>query len=357
MEMIPAIMRIKRGGIRGMKAGKGSQGVAALCMLVLGGVVAYGSGPVYNGIKSAGQGTAVDISGKNAEAYQVEGVWQRSDNGYTVRASAQGFQSQIQMEVLFDESGEQIQQVKVLEQGDTEGIGSKITEDSFAAGFAGVQAPVQVKDMEVVSPVSSGQIVEAEIEVEDMEESSGISNPRAWNAKNKSPEAEAVRALYTAGMLESYLNEEPLTTTLADLPAENLAEVRMEQAGLLEVSAKETDGSQGISNPGKWNIGDVSPEAESVRALYRAGMLDSYLNGQPLTTMVVDMQAEEQSIARMKQAGLLEKPVSEVKETSVLAAAISGTNVDGVSGATISSKGAATAVNNAYFFLKEEMGK
>ena len=108
----------REGCIRGMKAGKGSQGVAAVCMLVIGAAVAYGSGPVYQKIQSAGQGTPVDISGKNSGAYQVEGVWKKSDDSYMVHASAQGFQSEIQMEVLFDASGEQIQQVKVLAQGD-----------------------------------------------------------------------------------------------------------------------------------------------------------------------------------------------------------------------------------------------
>lgn len=44
----------REGCIRGMKAGKGSQGVAAVCMLVIGAAVAYGSGPVYQKIQSAG---------------------------------------------------------------------------------------------------------------------------------------------------------------------------------------------------------------------------------------------------------------------------------------------------------------
>lgn len=57
-----------------MKAGKGSQTAAAVCMAVLGLAAAYGATPLYNGMKNAGKGTAVDISGKNAEAYQVDSV-------------------------------------------------------------------------------------------------------------------------------------------------------------------------------------------------------------------------------------------------------------------------------------------
>ena len=341
----------REGCIRGMKAGKGSQGVAAVCMLVIGAAVAYGSGSVYQKIQSAGQGTPVDISGKNSGAYQVEGVWKKSDDSYMVHASAQGFQSEIQMEVLFDASGEQIQQVKVLAQGDTEGIGSKITEDSFAATFAGVQAPVQIKDMVVASPVSD-DVTEVVEEAAMEEEPLRRSNPNEWNPKNKSAEANAVRALYASEMLDSSLNERPLTTAFSDMPAEVKAAANMEQAGLLE---KAEEGFSGRFNSNDWNVEDRSAEANAVRALYASEMLDSSLNQRPLTTTLADFTPEAKASARMEQAGLLEKPVPLMIEVSA-PAMVSSTSIDGVSGATISSKGAATAVNNAYFFLKEELG-
>ncbi|MCI8515908.1 MAG: FMN-binding protein [Hungatella sp.] len=263
-----------------MKAGKGSQTAAAVCMAVLGLAAAYGATPLYNGMKNAGKGTAVDISGKNAEAYQVDSVWQQPGGGYLVHASSEGFQSTIQVEVLFDGTGDQIQKVSVLSQGDTEGIGSKITEEGFAAGFAGVKAPVQVGDMDAASPVS---------------------------------------AVVTGGMV----------------PA----------------------GPEGSATLPEWDASDKSAEAAAAKALYDSQMLDSSLEGRPLTMAIADLSAEEQAVVHMTQAGLIEGPaaLSAAAETTVTA--VTPSPVDGVTGATISSKGAATAVNNAYYFIKEELGQ
>lgn len=262
-----------------MKAGKGNQTVAAVCMVALGFAAAYGAEPLYGAMKNAGKGTAVDLSGTAAQAYQVESVWQQSDGGYLVHAYADGFQSQIQMEVLFDGTGEQILRAAVVSQADTEGIGSQITGEDFAARFENVKAPVQVKDMEVKSPVSAA-----------------VTGPAGGE---------------TAGVRET----------------ESMPE---------------------------WDPKDKSAEARAARALYDAGMLDTALEDRPHVMAVADLSVEDQAVAHLGQAGLLDRPVAYQAE-ELFAAAVTCTPIDGVAGATISSKGAATAVNNAYFFINEEL--
>ena len=262
-----------------MKAGKGNQVVAAVCMAALGFAAAYGAEPLYGSIKSAGKGTAVDLSGTAAQAYQVESVWRQSDGGYLVHAYGDGFQSQIQMEVLFDEAGEQIRRAAVLSQGDTDGIGSQITGEAFGAQFAEVKAPVQVKDMEVTSPASAAAVSGA-----------------------------------------------------AQAPAEAMASAQLPQ----------------------WDSGDKSAEARAAQALYDAQLLGTSLDGMLHTMAVADLPVEDQAVIHLTEAGLLDRPVAhQAAETAAPAATC--TSIDGVAGATISSRGAAEAVNNAYFFIREEL--
>lgn len=103
----------------------------------------------------------------------------------------------------------------------------------------------------------------------------------------------------------------------------------------------------------EWNSNDSSAEANAFRNLYDAGLLTSAVNGEQLDTAIVDLLPEERASIELEKANLL---VS-FSEAKVESEYIDAMSVDAISGATVSSKAVATIVNNAYFFLEENIIK
>jgi len=256
------------------------QGIAlgAMCVLSLG--IIFGMKTIKKQTDVATSGTPVDIAGINGDTYQVKELFKLDDGSYVVYGAAKGFASDIETAVTFDETGETILSLEILSQGETEGIGSKVTEDAFLSQFHDIAAPIKVADLEVVSP-TTGKV-------------------------NTSGEAAATTEL--AG--ENYSSSE-------------------------------------------WNPEDTSPEAKAMRTLYDSGLLASSKQGEKLSTPLTDLTPEEQAKVKLQKANLLvstseEEPAGEP---------VTVTDVDAVSGATVSSKAVATTINNGYFFLKEAVLK
>ncbi len=262
------------------------------------------------GVLNAISGTAVDISSTNATEYQVKELYETEDGGHKVLAVAKGFNTDVDIEVLvtFDENVENILALEVLNQAETDGLGSKITEEDFTAKFADISAPVMIADLELASPVT-GSIGISDGATSGKKVDSTY-NPERWNQSDESPEANAMRKLYASGLLLSEDNQEGLQTPKADMTAEEIAIVNMEKAGLLDEYLE----SKGTES---------TPETEAIEKLREAGLL-SETDG--------DVQADQ-------------------------GATIEVTNIDAISGATVSSKAVGEAVNNAYFFLKESILK
>lgn len=103
----------------------------------------------------------------------------------------------------------------------------------------------------------------------------------------------------------------------------------------------------------EWNSNDSSAEANAFRNLYDAGLLTSAVNDEQLDTAIVDLLPEERASIELEKANLL---VS-FSEAKVESEYIDAMSVDAISGATVSSKAVATIVNNAYFFLEENIIK
>ncbi|MDO5407107.1 MAG: FMN-binding protein [Eubacteriales bacterium] len=246
---------------------------------------------VESGIWKVGEGKAVDISGMDAASYGVTSLNQTKE-GYRVHASAAGFQSDVEVAVTFDSEGKVIQALEIASQAETDGIGSNVTSPEFTGQFAGVQAPVSFKGKDL-AVVSPG-------------------TGAAYGAvtEGASEEEEAVQE------------------------------------------------GTGLSDPAAWNPQDQSVESNTVRKLYASGLTLSAMEETELVTPVADLPAEEQSLVRMERAGLLASSAKEEAQGETGAEGTSAgitTELDAVSGATISSSAAAVAVNNAYFFLQEEV--
>lgn len=252
-----------------MQKKKNNQGIATVGMCVI------SFGIIFASISTQKwkAGTPVDISKMNAKAYQVSEVNVKQDGSYVVQGTAKGFGSDIKTAVTFDKTGKNILSLKIVSQSETTGVGSRITEKEFLNQFNQIAVPIKVADLQIVSP-SAESTGESGNDAKKLDKDYSSTE---WNAEDTSPEANTIRSLYDAGLLESSIDGEELNTAYADLSAEDKAKVNLENANLLADSDKS------------------------------------------------------------KTAG----------------ESTDATTVDAISGATISSKATVTTINNAYFFLKE----
>ena len=105
-------------------------------------------------------GTPINLSGMNTDLYRVKEAVALDEGGYAVTVEAAGFESTIEAVVYFDDTADQVTGLEILSQGETEGLGSRITEPEFLAIFSGFRAPVTVTEsnMQIVDPVVSAEI-------------------------------------------------------------------------------------------------------------------------------------------------------------------------------------------------------
>ena len=262
---------------------------------------------VNSGIWDVHAGTPVDLNGLDPASYQVDGVSRNKDGDYIVSSRAAGFQSDIAVTVTFDAEGTLIRKVAVISQAETEGLGTRITEGAFLEQFEGIPAPVRLSGTEtaIVSPVTGaawGNTGEQEPEVPV----DNRSNPDDFNPQDQSPEAAAVRNLYRAGLLASAVRQQPLKAAFADASPEEQAAYRLAEAGL---------------------PAGTGPES-------KAGM-----------------PAESIAENKLHDAGL----TAGSPEAETDAAAAGASEVDAVTGATISSEAVVQAVDQAYFFIQDNI--
>lgn len=292
-----------------MRHKKSYQWIAAGFMLAVSAANIYGSEVLYQGLKNNSQGAEVDLSSYNSKAYGVDGLWKQKDGNYVVQAAAEGFGGPIVVSVEMDELGGQIVSVSILSQQETENLGSKVEDEEFLKQFKGIDAPVKVADMIVASPIS-GSVAEP---LEDSAaEQEVVFDSAAWNPEDQSPEAQTIRTLYDAGLLQSAIGQKELTTVLADSGA----------------------------------------ETQTLRKLYDAGLLQSSSEGTVLAAALADGTPEQRAEKRLQETGLVLTPETDLSEVSQ-AVAVEAAAIDGIAGATISSKAVAMAVDQAYFFVNE----
>ena len=145
----------------------------------------------------------------------------------------------------------------------------------------------------------------------------------------------------------------------------------------------ETDAAPAESfDPAAWRAGDTSPEAEATRKMYEAGLTLSALNGQPMDdALIPPMDNSAEAVARRKlYAACLSKSAQDGEKQAVPYADWSAekqaeyklqaadlttqgsaadtvsadmTQVDALSGATITSTAVTDIVNNSYFYVTE----
>lgn len=253
-------------------------------------------------------GTLLPVSEADAATYGISAVYQLDDGSYRVEGTQKGFQSDVQAAVTLDAEGN-VSAVEILSQAETDSLGGQCVNPEFTSQYQGA-APFTLagKSYTVTDPATGAAYAAAgtasdEAAAEDFD-------PSQWNTDDTSPEAEATRKMYAAGLTLSAQNGQPLSDELAP-PL------------------------------------DSSPEAVARRKLYNAGLSKSAQDGEEQAKPYADWSAEKQAAYRLAQADL----TTDQAQTGAASADL--TEVDALSGATITSTAVTNIVNNSYFYVTE----
>lgn len=253
-------------------------------------------------------GTALALTDADAATYGISAVYQLDENTYYVVGSQKGFQSDVEVGVTLGKDGT-VQSVAILAQGETDNLGGQCVNPEFTAQYQGT-APFTLagKSYTVTDPATGAVYAaagsaETEAPAEDFD-------PSAWRAGDTSPEAEATRKMYEAGMTLSAIRGEPMDNEL--IPPM-----------------------------------DSSAEAVASRKLYQASLSKSAQDGEEQAKPFADWSAEKQAAYRLEQAELTTSGTGAETSSADL------TGVDALTGATITSTAVTNVVNNSYFYVTE----
>lgn len=253
-------------------------------------------------------GTALALTDADAATYGISAVYQLDENTYYVVGSQKGFQSDVEVGVTLGKDGT-VQSVAILTQGETDNLGGQCVNPEFTAQYQGT-APFTLagKSCTVTDPATGAVYAaagsaETEAPAEDFD-------PSAWRAGDTSPEAEATRKMYEAGLTLSALHGEPMDNEL--IPPM-----------------------------------DSSAEAVASRKLYQASLSKSAQDGEEQAKPFADWSAEKQAAYRLEQAELTTSGTGAETSSADL------TEVDALTGATITSTAVTNVVNNSYFYVTE----
>ena len=252
-------------------------------------------------------GTLLPVSEADAATYGISAVYQLDDGSYRVEGSQKGFQSDVQAAVTIDAEGN-VSAIEILSQAETDSLGGQCVNPEFTSQYQGAAPFTLAGKSYTVTDPATGAVYAAGASGETS--AAEDFDPAQWNVSDTSPEAEATRKMYEAGLTLSALNGQPLDDEL--IPPM-----------------------------------DSSPEAVARRKLYNAGLSKSAQDGEQQASPYADWLAEKQAAYRLAQADL----TTEQTQTGAVSADL--TEVDALSGATITSTAVTNIVNNSYFYVTE----
>ncbi len=281
------------------------------------------------------------ISGLNIDVGQedyIKSARKLTDNqgnvtGYVVTAEAKGFVGPISWDVTFDKDAKTITDVSVVSHTESQGYGSKMEDDNFLSQFKGQEAPIYLQgngptnnenQSEETGGTGSG-LVDGVYSVQDEEVSGDYRNlltlkveggaitSLIWDNKDESGEYKS----YLSSVGKYVMTEDGLTWK--------------EQADALAEAVLADQSTEGI-------ILDEDGKTDSV-----AGVsidINGFIN---LTEKALELAA--------KGEGGLKTDSDNLLVDSDLA-----TEIDGISGATVTSDAIVELVNRAYNFISQYVG-
>ena len=253
-------------------------------------------------------GTLLPVSEADAAAYGISAVYQLDDGSYRVEGTQKGFQSDVQAAVTIDAEGN-VSAVEILSQAETDSLGGQCVAPEFTSQYQGA-APFTLagKSYTVIDPATGAAYAAAG--ASDASAAAQDFDPAQWNMSDTSPEAEATRRMYAAGLTLSALNGQPMDDALIP-PMDN------------------------------------SAEAVARRKLYAACLSKSAQDGEKQAVPYADWSAEKQAEYKLQAADL----TTQGSAADTVSADM--TQVDALSGATITSTAVTDIVNNSYFYVTE----
>lgn len=254
-------------------------------------------------------GTALPLADADAATYGVSAVYQLDDTTYYVVGSKQGFQSEVQAGVTLDRDGN-VLDVKILAQAETDSLGAQCENPEFTAQYQGAAPFTLAGKRYTVTDPATGTAFAAAGSAETDAAPAEAFDPAAWRAGDTSPESEATRKMYEAGLTLSALNDQPMDDALIP-PMDN------------------------------------SAEAVARRKLYAACLSKSAQDGEEQAVPYADWSAEKQAEYKLQAADL----TTQGSAADTVSADM--TQVDALSGATITSTAVTDIVNNSYFYVTE----
>ncbi|MFR8548795.1 MAG: FMN-binding protein [Lachnospiraceae bacterium] len=261
----------------------------------------------------------------------------KTQDGYLVTVREKGYGGDIVMNVFFDDTASVIAKVEVTELSETQGVGSKIAEADFLSQFEGQAAPVALAGAEAA-------------------------------ADNAADQAEAVKALDSAELSDG--TYEAKTEAPDDSGFIDQVSITVKDGKITSVSwdAVTADGAKKsvMSENGEYTMTeDGLTWKEQAEALAAA-----LIENQSLSSLTMDEQGKTDvvsgvsisiggfvDLARqcLEQAAGIE-PETQAPADDAAVAETEGTSgasqIDAISGATISSTAAVKGINDAYEFLQ-----
>lgn len=332
------------------------KGILALVVVTaLSFAVIAGSRALSQNMTDAGENTQAkvteeyDVSSDENIAYAA-----KTEEGYLVTARQKGYNGDIVMDVFFDSDAETVTKVAITQQSETEGLGARITESAFLSQFEGAKAPVYLPEMTLPSTGAH----------------STDSNDTDLATLESARLTDGTYTATTGSFDDSGFMDE-VTLTVKD---GRIADIIWE--AITEDGAKKSV----MSENGEYTMTeDGLTWKEQAEAL-----ADALIENQSLSFLTTDEKGKTDAVSGvsisingfirlaqqclMEAAGMLQENDGALREDSGTLqedadgtdAAINGgsshlpdgTQIDAVSGATISSTAAVTAVNNAYYFLQ-----
>lgn len=257
-----------------------------------------------------------------ADVENIERAAKTSD-GFEVEVKEKGYGGDIHMKVKFDESKNTVMGLEIISQTETEGVGSKITEDSFLQQFQNMTAPVYVPGM------STG------------------------SEEQKKPGQDLEGATLQDGSYEAR-TAEPDSNGFIDVVKITVNGGKITEASWDAVMEDGTSKSE-MSENGQYTMTeDGLTWKKQAEALSKA-----LVDNQSLSIFTMDDQGKTDAVSGvsisiggfvtlaedcLRQAAGIEK--EDKPEESM-----EGTQIDAISGATVSSTAVAKGINRAYEFL------
>lgn len=265
-------------------------------------------------------GAAEDKVTEELDVKGAEGIQAavKTENGYRVTVKTKGYGGDIVMNVSFDEEAETVTKVEVTEQSETPNLGARIAEKEFLDQFNGVKAPVYLPGMSL-SEEESNDLAGAELQ-------DGTYEAKAEAADNN-----------------GFVDQVTMT-----VQGGRITEVNWESVGAdgAKKSVMSENGEYTMTEDGlTWKA-----QAEALAAALVENQNLNFLNvnEQGKTDAVAGVSISVGGFVNLAEQCMMEAAGKEPQES----APSEGTQVDAVSGATISSTAAVKAVNTAYDFVK-----